>query len=124
MVPGIYNITNLHLLYEFLDQEFPSVSIYLQLNYIQEQSPFNHPNTDLAIYSLERCKQTSVYYSNGKSNKTGIDSLYEHYKTNPKCNTELLKKFFKNNDQLDLARGSKLGDYIPELEAVRYLVDQ
>jgi hypothetical protein len=30
-----------------------------------------------------------------------------------------LKDFFDYNDQLDRARGTRLGDYIPELEAAR-----
>lgn len=103
-VPGIYNVTNLHLLYEFLDREFPTSTIYLQLNHVPSQNAYNHPNTELALSSLEKCRQTKVYYSNGKSNKTGIDAMYEHYKSNPKCNTELLKRFFDHNDQLDRAR--------------------
>lgn len=123
-VPGIYNVTNLHLLYEYLDQEFPHTTIYLQLNYNPHQSPYNHPNVELALHSLERCMQTNIYHSNGKSNKTGIDSMYNHYKSNPKFNPQDLAKFFETNDRLDHARGSKLGDYIPELEAVRHLVDK
>lgn len=123
-VLGIYNVTNLHLLYEFLDQEFPNTSVYAQLNYLDYQSPYNHPNVDLCLESLYRCQQTRIYQSDGKSNKTTIDSLYNHYKSNPTCDLDALGKFFKYNDQLDQARNSRLGDYIPELEAVRTLVDK
>mgnify|MGYP003337104000 CR=1 FL=1 len=121
-VPGIYNVTNLHLLYEFLDREFPHTSVYSQLNYLDFQSPYNHPNAELCLESLSRVKQTQMYLSDGKSNKTAIDSMYDHYSSNPQCDLTALKKFFNYNDQLDRARGSWLGDYIPELEACRSLL--
>jgi hypothetical protein len=118
-VPGIYNVTNLHLLFEFLDQEFPHAGIYLQINNIGFQSAYNHPNYKLVMESMDRCKQTNMYYTDGKSNKTAIDSLYDHYSKKPKCDLIALKDFFIHNDQLDRARNSKLGDYIPELEECR-----
>ena len=34
-----------------------------------------------------------------------------------------LKKFFEYNDILDKSRSSKLGDYIPELEACRKYIN-
>jgi len=121
-VPGVYNVTNLHLLFEFLDQEFPHTSVYLQVNYFGPQTAYNHPFPDLVIKSMERCRQTKMYHSDGKSNKTCIDSLYDHYSQNPKCDLELLKSFFDYNDQLDHARGVKLEDFIPELSAARTLI--
>jgi hypothetical protein len=107
------------LLFEFLDREFPFTAIYIQINYLPWQSAFNHPNADLVIESMKKCMQTSIYHSNGKSCKSGIDSIYNHYTNNPVCNIKDLKDFFMYNDQLDHARGTKLGDYIPELEAAR-----
>ena len=121
-VPGIYNVTNLHLLYEFLDLEFPHTSVYTQINQLKDQSPYNHPNVELCLESLEKCKQTKMYLSDGKSNKSAIDSLYQHYSNNPVCDLESLRGFFAYNDQLDRARNSKLGDYIPELEECRQLL--
>lgn len=118
-VPGIYNVTNLHLLYEFLEREFPLTSVYLQINYEKNQSALNHPNSELVVKSMQRCKQTSIYYSNGKSNKTMIDSLYDHYSSDPKCDLVALKDFFVYNDKLDEIRNVKLKDYIPELEECR-----
>lgn len=118
-VPGIYNVTNLHLLFEFLDKEFPLTTLYLQINYVDNQSAFNHPNPELVVNSMERCMQTGVYYSNGKSNKTTIDSLHHHYSNNPKCDLIALKDFFVYNDKLDELRNVKLKDYIPELEDCR-----
>lgn len=118
-VPSIHNVTNLHLLFDFLDREFPFSAIYLQLNYIDWQSAFNHPDTEKVLESLNKCMNTSIYRSNGKSCKSGIDGLYHYYSNNPKFNVDNLKKFFDYNDQLDRARGVKLADYIPELEACR-----
>ena len=120
-VPGIYNVTNLHLLYEFLDKEFPQTTVYLQLNYEPLQSAWNHPNAEMVVESMRRCKQTKVYFADGKSNKSMLDQFYDYYSNNPKPNLEDLKKFFEFNDKLDAARGSKLGDYIPELEECRKL---
>lgn len=121
-VPGIYNVTNLHLLYEFLDKEFPHTTVYLQLNYEPLQSAWNHPNAEMVVESMRRCKQTKLYYADGKSNKSMIDQFYDYYSNNPKPNLDNLKKFFEYNDKLDAARGSKLGDYIPELEECRKLI--
>jgi sulfatase maturation enzyme AslB (radical SAM superfamily) len=118
-VPGIYNVTNMHLLFEFLDREFPFAAIYMQVNYLPWQSCYNHPLKELVIESMLRCQQTSIYHSNGKSCKTSIDSIYNHYINDPICDMEQLKNFFDYNDQLDRARKSKLADYIPELEQAR-----
>ena len=121
-VPGIYNVTNLHLLFEFLDREFPFTAMYLQINYLPWQSAFNHPTPQLVVDSMHKCQQTSVYHSNGKSCKSGIDSILNHYVNNPVCDLQFLRDFFTYNDQLDRARGVRLADYIPELESARSLV--
>jgi pyruvate-formate lyase-activating enzyme len=121
-VPGIYNVTNLHLLFEFLDQEFPFVRMYLQLNYNGIQSAFNHPNNELVLESMKRCQQTNIYKADGKSTKSGIDTLHDYYSANPTCDLTSLKGFFEYNDQLDRARNVQLANYIPELEACRSLI--
>jgi sulfatase maturation enzyme AslB (radical SAM superfamily) len=122
-VPGIYNVTNMHLLLEFLDREFPMTAIYMQVNYFAWQSAYNHPCADLVIDSMKKCQQTSVYHSNGKSCKTSIDSILHHYSNNPVCDINQLRQFFDYNDQLDQARSTRLADFIPELEATRYLIN-
>jgi len=121
-VPGIYNVTNLHLLLEFLDKEFPFVAIYMQVNYLPWQSAYNHPLHNLVIDSMKKCQQTSIYHSNGKSCKTSIDSILNHYTNNPQCNLHDLQNFFNYNDQLDRVRGTRLVDYIPELEQARKFI--
>ena len=123
-VPGIYNVTNLHLLFEFLDQTFPDTAVYLQINYVDSQSVFNHPMPELAVESMEKCKKTLMYHSDAKSCKTCIDSLYDYYSGDPKVDLVDLETFFKFNDRLDEIRGSKLIDYIPELEQCRKFLKQ
>jgi sulfatase maturation enzyme AslB (radical SAM superfamily) len=123
-VPGIYNVTNLHLLFEFLDREFPFTAIYLQINYLPWQSAFNHPLKELVVESMQKCMQTSIYHCNGKSCKSAIDSIYNHYSNNPVCDIKSLQDFFAFNDQLDRARGTKLADFIPELEAARSYITE
>lgn len=122
-VPGIYNVTNLHLLLEFLDREFPFTAIYMQINHLAWQSAFNHPDSKLVVESMKKCMNTSIYHSNGKSCKTAIDSIYNYYSKNPKCDIDALRDFFTYNDQLDHVRGVKLADYIPELESARSLLE-
>lgn len=121
-VPGIYNVTNLHLLFEFLDREFPHAGVYLQINYYPAQSAYNHPNSQLVVESMRRCQQTSIYHADGKSNRSCIDSLLEHYSHKPEFNAKDLRDFFEFNDRLDQIRQIKLADYIPELEACRNLL--
>ena len=59
-------------LYEFLDKELPHCGMYLQINHMPMQSVYNHPNAELAVESMEKCKQTKSYYADGKSNKSFI----------------------------------------------------
>lgn len=121
-VPGIYNVSNMHLLFEFLEKEFPHSGIYLQINTFDHQSAYNFPKPKLVVESMERCKQTSVYYADGKSNKTCIDSLYDYYSKDPVCDLDTLRQFFEKNDRLDKIRGVHLRDYIPELDDCRELL--
>ena len=122
-VPSIHNVTNLHLLFEFLDREFPHCGMYLQINHNSMQSAYNHPDVELVVASMEKCRQTNSYYRDGKSTKTSIDSLYDYYSNNPVYDKENLRQFFEYNDKLDNARNVKLIDYIPELEACRKFIE-
>jgi pyruvate-formate lyase-activating enzyme len=120
-VVSIYNITSLHKVMEFQDSEFPGASVMLQFDSFKDdiQSPYNHPNTELALASLEKCKKTNAYFDYSRGTKSIIDSLYDHYASRPAYDVEKLRKFFEFNDKLDQSRGHKLIDYIPELEQAR-----
>ena len=122
VVPGMYNVTNLHLLFEYFDREWPNPGLYVQVNHNYWQSAYNHPRPDLVVESMKRCKNTQTYLSDGRSCRSTVDSLLDYYSNNPKCDLTLLKQFFDYNDQLDQARGIKLVDYIPELEDCRKLL--
>lgn len=121
-VPSLINITSLHLLFEFLDAELPDCNVYTQVNYYPRQSVLNHPNHDLVIAGLERLMKTNAYYKDGRGTRSTFDALLEHYRSKPTVDKKALKKFFEINDKIDLAQGKKLRDYVPELEACRYLV--
>lgn len=119
VVPGMYNVTNLHLLFEYFDREWPNPGLYVQVNHNDWQSAYNHPRPDLVIESMKRCQQTNTYLSDGRSCRSTVDSLLNYYSNDPKYDPVLLKQFFDYNDQLDKARGVRLNDYIPELEECR-----
>jgi sulfatase maturation enzyme AslB (radical SAM superfamily) len=121
-IPSIWNITNLHLLYEFADQEFPGSTMFLQQTYWHDDSIriFNHPNPKLVVESMNRIKQTKIYYTDARDNKAIIDTILTYYQDESYiCNIDTLKKFFEFNDKLDVSRNVKLVDYIPELEEGR-----
>jgi MoaA/NifB/PqqE/SkfB family radical SAM enzyme len=121
-VPSILNITSLHLLFEFLDRELPDCNVYTQINYYQHQSVYNHPDHELAVASLERLIKTNAYYKDGRGTKSTFDALLEHYRSKPEVNKADLRKFFEINDKIDLVQGKRLADYVPDLDACRYLV--
>jgi len=121
-IPSIYNAANLHLLFEFFDKEFPDSVQFLQ---IEQQHPngmlsvFAHPDPEACVRSLERVKQTNKYLTDGRGTQSILDSMYDHYSQNLQPDIEKLRLFFEFNDKLDLKRGTRLADYIPELEAGR-----
>lgn len=122
IVPGMCNVTNLHFLFEWLDREFPTAALYLQTNHLSPQSAYNNPNRQAVIASMKRCQQTRVYWSDGKSCKTAIDGILDHYLNHYRLDVDSLRDFFAFNDKLDEVRKVKLGDVVPELEEYRYLI--
>jgi len=70
---------------------------------------------------MYRCRETKVYYNSGRNTNHLVDEIIDRFE-NYDCDFDLLAAFFKYNDQLDQARGSRLGDYIPELEQARALL--
>lgn len=121
-VPGIYNVTNLDLLLNWLDREFPMTAVYMQINHLGFQSAYNHPDRSAVIECMKRCQQTKIYWSDGKSCRSAIDSLLNFYENRYTFSLDDLRKFFLFNDRLDEIRRVKLADFIPELEAQRRLL--
>ena len=110
------------MLYEFADKEFPASTIFLQQVYWHDESIsiFNHPNPGLVCESMNRIKQTKMYYTDARDNKAIVDTILAYYQDESYvCDIDLLTKFFEFNDELDQSRNVKLAEYIPELEEGR-----
>ena len=120
---SLYNATRIHEIYEFYDREFPGLNSLVQpagrLN--SHLGPWNNPLREQVLESMYRCQETKVYYNGGRNTDALVTEMINRYK-NYECNLDVLSKFFQYNDQLDQARGSRLGDYIPELEQARSLI--
>lgn len=114
---SIYNISRLHELFEFVDEEFPNTLAHIQaVEGPAQLSPFLYPNRDRAIESLEKIKNTQCYRNDPlfASCIDGYITKFLSIKHPPK-----LDDFFRFNDKLDLSRNIKLVDYLPELESFR-----
>lgn len=123
---SMLSITRMHEVFEFYDREYPRVGALVQVagGLDDVYMPFHHPRPDLVIESMRRCQQTKVYYSNGRSVKSMIDLMIDHYSSvDYKVDVEKLKEFYKFNDRLDQLRNVKLIDYIPELAEAKKLYD-
>jgi len=120
-VISIYNVHEIGKIMEFFDYEFPYATIQLNHGEYRNKilSAWLHPNHDLVIESLEKAKKTKCYWHQERGAKTIVDGLYQYYIKKPKIDKLKISNFFYYNDTLDKIRGSKLGDYIPELEECR-----
>jgi len=119
---SMWNATRLHEIFEFYDQEYPESGLLVQPARGQDDVflPYNHPEPELVLESIERCRKTRIYHMNGRSIKSLIDAMFDIYSSaNYTVNLEQLKKFYEFNDKLDNLRGSQLADYIPELAKAR-----
>jgi hypothetical protein len=118
---SMYNVTRMHEVFEFYDDEFPNSTTLCQPADFRGDImlPHYYPEPDAVLRSMERCTKTNVYHGNGRSSGTMVDSLISIYTNNYQCNTQKLKEFFEFNDRLDQSRNSKLADYIPELALAR-----
>ena len=115
---SMYNLTRIHEIFEFYDKEFPGCSSLVNhATGVNQFEPDNHPCPELVIESMKRCQQTKVYYANGRSLKSMVDLTLKRY-SDPayKVDVDRLTHFYNFNTKLDQSRGSKLVDYIPELE--------
>ena len=120
---SMYNATRMHEVFEFYDKEFPQCNTLVQpasgINgYL---GPWHNPLRKQILESMYRCQQTRVCYNGGRNTSNLVEEVINRVKNND-YNAELLAKFFAYNDRIDRARGSRLGDYIPELEQARSLL--
>jgi len=121
-VPTIWGVHRTHELFEYVSEHFPKVPLYLQYNRVEITSAFKSPLIEETIESMERCKKTILYTSDGKDCTSGIDAFYDHY-SRYKVNKDDLKKFFTWNDLMDKARNISMADYIPELDRCRTMLE-
>jgi pyruvate-formate lyase-activating enzyme len=120
---SMYNATRIHEIYEFYDREFPSCNTLVQpaspvSGYL---GPWHNPLREQVLESMYRCRETKVYYNGGRNTKDLVEEVISRFKKH-NHDPEILAKFFQYNDKLDQARGSQLGDYIPELAQARALI--
>lgn len=123
-VVSIYNVATLGETMQMFDREFAYAPIQLQWAGFKGEilSPYNHPNRKLVFDSLKKAKDTKCYWHNESGTTNLVNALYDFYadpQNLDKFDREKLRKFFKYNDVLDRSRGSKLADYIPDLEDCR-----
>jgi hypothetical protein len=120
-VCSIYNVFALGEILQYFESEFPYAPVHFNTGGYKGDiiSPFIFPNHNLVLESVKKAKNTKIYYDNEQRTKAVIDSLEKHYSTKTQIEYEKLSNFFYYNDNLDKARGSKLVDYIPELEECR-----
>jgi len=117
---SMYNATRIHEIYEFYDQDFPGQNALVQPAGMFDEylGPWHHPLRQQVLESMYRCKDTQVYYNSGRNTNNLVDEVIDRYNTYD-YNPAILKQFFHYNDNLDRARNSRAGDYIPELEQAR-----
>lgn len=122
-VISLYNATRIHEIYEFYDRDFPGCNCLVQPagKFESYLGPWHNPLREQVLESMYRCQQTKVYYNAGRNTSHIINEIIDRFK-NYDYDPKILIEFFRYNDRLDQARGSRLGDYIPELEQARALV--
>jgi pyruvate-formate lyase-activating enzyme len=120
---SIYNVTRIYELFQWLDDEFPGVLVHaLPANSENDMlSAFIFPDAELAVSKLLPIQQLKCYH-NDNLLKSLVNSLIEHYQSNPTVDLEKLKLFFEFNDKLDQSRNIRLADHIPELDQARKLI--
>jgi hypothetical protein len=118
---SIYNITNLYLLLQFFDTEFPKTLVHCQLAGSADDilSPFLFPESVDTLRDITNLN----CYKNDPLLKSFIDGLIEYFDNTNSIEVARLTKFFEFNDKLDSSRNIRLIDYIPELDNCRkYIV--
>lgn len=120
---SMYNATRIHEVYEFYDREFPGCNTLVQpagmLNHYL--GPWHNPLREQILESMYRCRETRVYHANGRNTNDLVEELIDRC-LNHDYDSTVLSRFFEYNDKLDQSRGSRLADYIPELDQARRLL--
>jgi hypothetical protein len=119
---SIWNISRLSELIEFFEQNHPESHVLLnQVMYPTSQLPTTFPYKEAALEDLNKLTN-SIFYKNDLSGFRSKVDYYIKSMQSSDLDLDALKIFFQYNDALDQARGIKLIDYIPELEAARSFI--
>ena len=120
---SMYNATRIHEVYEFYDRDFAGCNTLVQpaskVNHYL--GPWHNPLREKILESMYRCRETKVYYNNGRNTNDLVEELIDRC-NNHDWDRKILSDFFIYNDKLDRSRGSQLGHYIPELEQCRKMI--
>ena len=121
---SMWNATRVHEIFEFYDRDFPGCNTLVQPAgaFDNLMSPWHNPLREQVLESMYRCRETQVYYNNGRNTNHLVDEMIGRYE-NHQFSPDMLKSFFRYNDKLDQSRGSRLEDYIPELAEARHKFD-
>lgn len=125
-VLSIYNITSIHLVIEFFTNRYktmPSFGVGMKEVAFKNNmlSPYIFPYADMVIQNLLKITDFGIY-KNDMVLQSKIDSYLDYFTNKHTIDLKALAEFFDYNDKLDQSRGSKLVDYIPELEQCRQLL--
>ena len=118
---SIWNIAHVGETFEYFQEKYPNSPVHTNMAGYEGNilHPMLFPNKELALESIKRAMKTRPYQSNEQRTKSVIDNMFDFFSGNKEINLDKLSKFFYYNDMLDKHRGSRLVDYIPELEACR-----
>lgn len=121
---SMYNATRIHEIFEFYDRDFPGCNALIQPAGMLTEfiGPWHHPLKEQVLESMFKCRETQIYYNNGRNTNSFVEEMIDRY-TNHEYSPEMVKLFFKYNDKLDHARNSRLEDYIPEFALIRQKLD-
>jgi sulfatase maturation enzyme AslB (radical SAM superfamily) len=120
---SLYNIQELYELFQWIDCNYPDIPISMNFVETPEQlTPWNLPDTSVAVNNLLKSKRLSIYHRNENFRKY-ISYMEEKLATRV-FDYELFKKFFGFNDLLDASRKISLKDYIASLEVYRSVLPE
>jgi hypothetical protein len=128
-VISIYNVATIGETMDMFDREFPNTPVQLQFASFKKDllDPYNHPNRKLVYKSLIKAKTTRCYWHNESGTTNIINQMFDffgHPSNTDTFDQQKLERFFYYNDTLDKLRGSKLKDYIPDLEECRKYIQK
>ena len=107
---SMYNVSELHQLLSFFDQEFPNVLVHCQLAG-GITSPLSFPRPDLVLEDVQKIRHLACYH-NDPLLSSFIEGIIKHFQSVVPAN---ISKFVSYNTALDKSRKIDLKNYAPKL---------